>query len=322
LIPLLKEIVKINPSIKIIAVPWSAPLWMKSSWNVYGQNLKSDCLAIYAKYFVKYIQGMQAHGIPIYAITPQNEPLNSHNMPSQIMEAAQQLTFIKSHLGPALKAAGLTTKIIIYDHNLDRIDYPTTILSDPDAAQYIVGSAFHQYAGDITALNTMQAKFPTKGLYLTEYWVSAPEDATNDKFNAHLHGRFRMTILNGVNHHCKMALQWNLATDEAYGPHTSTGCSACLGALTISSSGAITRNSGYYTVGHASKFVVPGSVRIGHVETKSGVDVAAFVKPDGDYVILVSNIAGTQTIRFGFGNQRVDAVLPKESISTLVWHRI
>ena len=124
LIPVLKEILAINPSIKILGSPWSAPLWMKTNNASVGGSLKTEWFNAYAKYFVKYIQAMKAEGITIDAITIQNEPLHPGNNPSMYMTAADQALFIKQSLGPAFAAAGITTKIIIYDHNADRTDYP------------------------------------------------------------------------------------------------------------------------------------------------------------------------------------------------------
>ena len=126
-IPLLKEILAINPNIKIMGSPWSPPVWMKDNGNSVGGSLKPEYYDAYAQYFVKYIQQMKAQGITIDAITPQNEPLHPGNNPSMLMLAEQQSNFIKNSLGPAFQAAGITTKIIIYDHNLDKTDYPISV---------------------------------------------------------------------------------------------------------------------------------------------------------------------------------------------------
>ncbi|RZM24627.1 MAG: glucosylceramidase, partial [Pedobacter sp.] len=146
-IPVLKEILAINPQIKIMGSPWSPPVWMKDNGDARGGSLKPEFFDAYAKYFVKYIRGMKAEGITIDAITVQNEPLHPGNNPSLLMLAKDQAIFVKNHLGPAFKSAGLDTKIIIYDHNADRPDYPISILNDPEAKKYINGSAFHLYGG-------------------------------------------------------------------------------------------------------------------------------------------------------------------------------
>jgi len=180
LIPILKEILVINPVIKILGSPWSAPTWMKTNGNSKGGSLKPECFDAYARYFVKYIQGMKSEGITIDAITIQNEPLHPGNNPSMYMVAEDQALFIKQNLGPAFAAANISTKIIVYDHNADRPDYPLTILNDPEAAKYVDGSAFHLYAGTINALTPVHEAFPNKNLYFTEQWVGAPGNLAGD----------------------------------------------------------------------------------------------------------------------------------------------
>ncbi|MCW3118612.1 MAG: glucosylceramidase, partial [Chitinophagaceae bacterium] len=165
LIPLLKEILTINPNIKIIAAPWSPPVWMKDNSSFTGGSLQTQYYDVYAKYFVKYIQGMKEEGITIDAITPQNEPLHPGNNPSLLMLATDQRDFIKKNLGPAFRTAGINTRIFVYDHNCDRLDYPLTILNDPEAKQYVDGSAFHMYAGDIIALSQVHISHPDKNVY-------------------------------------------------------------------------------------------------------------------------------------------------------------
>ena len=146
---------------------------MKSNGNSVGGNLKPQYYGVYAQYFVKYIKSMEALGISIDAITPQNEPQHGGNNPSMVMSAAQQADFIKNHLGPAFRASGITTKIIIWDHNCDRPDYPLEILDDPVAKAYVHGSAFHLYAGDVSALSQVHNAHPDKSLYFTEQWTGA-----------------------------------------------------------------------------------------------------------------------------------------------------
>ncbi|MEJ7913881.1 MAG: glucosylceramidase [Chitinophagaceae bacterium] len=172
-IPLLKEILAINPAIKILGSPWTPPVWMKDNGKSVGGSLIQKYYAVYAQYFVKYIQQMKAEGIVIDAITPQNEPLHPGNNPSLLMVAADQATFIKTHLGPAFANAGIKTKIITYDHNCDRPDYPLAILADAGARQYVDGSAFHLYAGDISVLSQVHNAYPDKNVYFTEQYTAS-----------------------------------------------------------------------------------------------------------------------------------------------------
>ena len=180
-IPVLKEILAIDPSIKILGSPWSPPTWMKTNQDTRGGSLLPQYYDAYARYFVKYIQAMLHEGIRIDAITVQNEPLHPGNNPSLLMPAPEQEEFVKNHLGPAFRRAGLDTKIIIYDHNADKPEYPISILNDADAAKYIDGSAFHLYGGKIDALSKVHEAHPDKNLYFTEQWVGAPGDFKKDR---------------------------------------------------------------------------------------------------------------------------------------------
>lgn len=313
LIPLLKEIIAINTSIKIIATPWSAPAWMKDNNNSIGGSLLPQYYNVYANYFVKYLQSMQAEGITITAITPQNEPLYGGNNPSMVMTAEQERDFIKNNLGPAFKSNNINTKIIVYDHNCDRPDYPITILNDADAAKFVDGSAFHLYAGDITALTTVHNAHPDKNVYFTEQWTGS-----NESFSGDLMWHIKNVIIGTMNNWGKAAIEWNLASDANYQPHTQGGCDQCKGALTISGNN-ITRNESYYIVAHASKFVPAGSVRISS-SVVNGLTNVAFKTPQGKKVLLVLN-DGSSPISFNikYKDGQAVATLPAGSVATYVW---
>jgi len=313
LIPILKEILAINPNIKILGSPWSAPIWMKTNNNFKGGSLKTQYFDAYAKYFVKYIQGMKAEGIPIDAITIQNEPLHPGNNPSMYMTPEDQALFVKQSLGPAFAAAKITTKIIVYDHNADRPDYPLTILNDPEAAKYVDGSAFHLYAGSIDALTPVHNAYPNKNIYFTEQWVGAPGNLTGD-----LAWHVRTLIIGGTRNWCRNVLEWNLASDPGYNPHTEGGCDQCLGTITISGN-SISRNPAYYILAHSAKFVRPGSVRI-ESNTTTSLPNVAFKTPDGKKVLIVQNNSGAKKIfNIRFNGKSASTVLEKDAVGTYIW---
>jgi glucosylceramidase len=320
LIPVLKQILAINPSVAIIATPWTAPRWMKDNGAYVGGSLLPQYYQAYANYFVKYLQAMKAEGITITAITPQNEPLNPNNNPSLVMTAAQQATFIKSWLGPALQAAGLTTKIVVYDHNADHPEYATSILDDAAAKAFVDGSAFHLYAGTIDALTTVHNAHPDRNLYFTEQYT-----ASNGNFAGDLRWHIKNIIVGAPANWSRTALEWNLANDESFGPHTAGGCSTCLGGVTINSStSAVTRNVAYYIVGHAARFVDPGSVRVGSAVTGGSKTTAfpnvAFRTPAGRYVLIVMNDGKTtQSFNISYGGRIVTSSLGVGSVATYVW---
>jgi len=312
LIPVLKEILKINPKIKIMGSPWTPPVWMKTNKNSKGGSLLPEFYDAYALYFVKYIQAMKAEGIRIDAITIQNEPLHPGNNPSLLMPAAEQAAFIKKSLGPAFRKAGLDTKIIIYDHNANRIDYPLEILNDADARQYVDGSAFHLYEGGIDALSKVHDAYPDKNLYFTEQWVGAPGNFAGD-FNWHVEN----LIIGASRNWCKTVIEWNLAADPKQDPHTEGGCTACLGAVTIDGN-QVTRNPAYYIIGVASKFVPAGSVRI-ESNLPQNLPNVAFKTPEGKIAVIVLNSSKTeQTFQLKLKGKYFDASLKSGSVATFV----
>ena len=312
LIPVLKQIMAINPNIKILGSPWSPPLWMKDNGNSIGGSLQTQYYDAYARYFVKYIQQMKANGITINAITPQNEPLYGGNNPSMVMTAQQQGDFIKNNLGPAFQGAGISTKIILYDHNCDKPDYPITILNDAAARPFVDGSAFHLYGGDISALSTVHNAFPDKNLYFTEQWTGAKES-----FDDNLKWHVKNVIIGTIRNWGKVVLEWNLANDANFSPHTPGGCSECKGAITLD--GGVNRNPSYYIVAHASKFVSPGSVRIGS-NIAGNFYNAAFKTPGGKKVLIVEN-DGTSEASFNirFNGQWATSSLAGGAVGTYVW---
>lgn len=313
-IPMLKEILAINPNIKILATPWSPPVWMKDNNSTIGGSLQPKYYEVYAQYFVKYIQQMKAEGITIDAITPQNEPLHPGNNPSLLMLASQQADFIKNHLGPAFQKANLKTKIITYDHNCNKPEYPLAILNDPKAYPFIDGSAFHLYEGDISALSTVHNAFPNKNVYFTEQYTGL-EGTFGDDLKWHL----RNVIIGSMRNWSKTALEWNLANNASFGPNTPGGCTTCKGALTIESSDAFTRNVAYYIIAHASKFVPAGSVRIAS-NLSGNLQNVAFKTPEGKKVLIVENDGNTtETFNIKHNRKWVTTSLEAGSVATYIW---
>jgi glucosylceramidase len=313
-IPILKEILAINPHIRILGSPWSAPAWMKTNQNSKGGTLKPEFYGAYAEYFVKYIQAMKAEGIPIDAVTVQNEPLNPKNTPSMVVFAAQEDTFIAKYLGPAFQRAGIDTKILLYDHNADAPSYPLSILADHEASKFVDGIAFHLYGGDVSTLTKVHDEYPNKNLYLTEQSVTeAPGDPLG------IAAAVSWVMVGATRNWSRNVLLWNLAADPNNGPHTNNGgCTGCRGAITLDGN-KVTRNVAYYTVAHFSKFVPPASVRIGSNELEQLGDVA-FRTPDGKIVLVLSNTANfPTTVSVRYHGKVFTTTLPEESVGTYVW---
>ena len=311
LIPLIKQIQKINPSIRFIATSWSPPVWMKSNKISIGGQLRPEYYATYALYFVKYLTAMRAQGILMDAITIQNEPEHGGNNPSMTMTWQEQNDFIKNHLGPALKNARLPVKILVWDHNCDHPEYPLSILNDPETKDFVYGSAFHLYAGHISALSKVYEAHPDKKLYLTEQWTGA-----KGEFGGDLMWHLKNVVIGGLTNHSSVIMQWNLANDPNFRPHTPGGCTECKGALTIDGD-TISKNVAFYNIVHASAFIPPGSMRIGSTEIPK-LNSVAFLTPSGEKVMLLSNDHKEDiTFQLAAENGFALITIPGESVVTL-----
>lgn len=313
LIPVLKEILAINPKIKLMGSPWSAPAWMKTNKSAKGGSLKKEYFNSYAIYLSKYILEMRNEGILIDAITVQNEPLHPGNNPSMFMSPEDQALFIKHSLGPIFDSLKIKSKIVIYDHNADRTDYPIKILTDTTARKFIDGSAFHLYGGKIEDVSKVHNAHPDKAIYFTEQWIGAPGNFAED-----LKWHIDNLIIGAPKNWCKTVLEWNLAADANNNPHTDKGgCTRCLGAITIDNQ-KITRNPAYYIIAHASKFVRPGSVRIESNETNDLSNIA-YKTPDDQIVVIVLNKSSEkQTFKIKIAGQYFKTVLNSGSVGTYV----
>src|SRR5690606_26373215 len=268
----------------------------------------------YARYFVRYIREMEKEGITIDAITIQNEPENPKNTPSMLMTAEEQADFIKNHLGPAFEQAGIKTKIVVFDHNCDNPEYPITILNDADAKKYVDGSAFHMYLGEINAMSKVHEAHPDKHLYFTEQWTSGEGDFDGDLF-----WHTRELMIGAPRNWSRNVLEWNLAADPNFDPHTDEGgCTICQGALTVDTE-SVSRNVSYYIIAHGSKFVPDGSVRVDS-NIPDGLPNVAYVTLEGKKVLHVLNEGSSEkTFNVEAGEKKFAVTLPKGSVATVVW---
>ena len=315
LIPILKKALIINPDIKILATPWSPPIWMKSNNAWIGGSLIANYYAAYALYFTKYLDAMKAQGINIWAITPQNEPENGGGDPSLLMNSTEQKNFINNNLGPAMTNAGYSAvKIIAFDHNCNNTAYPIDVLNN---SSYVDGAAFHLYAGDISALTTVK-NATGKNVYFTEQYT-----ASTGSFQGDLAWHMQNVIIGSANNWAKTVLEWNLANNSAIGPHTPGGCNTCLGAVTINTSSIYTFNLSYYLIGQISKFVPSGAVRIKGSSSSSNFLSTAFKNPDGTIVVLTYNTSSnSQIMKINWNSKAFVYTVPGSSAATFIWNPV
>ena len=341
-VPVMKEILAVNPDIEILASPWSAPTWMKTNNDVQGGKLREDCYDVYARYFVRYIQEMAKQGITISALTIQNEPLNSRNTPSMAWTPQEQVEFIANYLGPQLRKNGISTEIILFDHNCDRPDYPLAILSNPKASQYASGVAFHQYMGDLSGMTTVHEMRPDIDILFTEQMII---DRSGNP-TATIAPVVERVVVNVVRNWSCNVILWNLAADTDAGPHTDNGgCPFCHGAVTIAGD-QWHKNIAFYGLAHASAFVPAGSYRISSTapadkgtilfedeqsegtmraveyEHSNVLPNVAFETPDGRIVLVVANThSSSESVWLRYRGKYCEIPVASGSVVTLEWKK-
>ena len=290
IIPLLKEILQINCNLKIMATPWSAPGWMKYNGGLFGGSFIDNdrYYQTYANYFVKFIQAYQSEGIQIDAITPQNEPEHSvSGYPTMSLRAHQEIKLVKE-IGRRFRENNINTKIVIWDHNWDNIDYPLQVLGDAEARQYIDGTGFHCYAGNQNDVKRVKNAYPDKNLYFTE--CSGTDGTYDGGMVWNSQNIFTGQVLNSA----ISATLWNMALDPNHGPRVGVrGCQNCRGVLTINWDGSYQNNVEYQIIKHFAKYVKPGARRVSssQLENKKIISVA-FENPEGDIIVVVTNMWG------------------------------
>jgi len=334
-IPALKEILEINPSLKIMGSPWTCPKWMKvksleepvpfDSWT--SGQLNPAYYQDYALYFVKWIEAMQQAGVPIYSITLQNEPLNRGNSASLFMGWREQLAFMKQALGPALKKAQLNVKVYAFDHNYnyddmtDQQQYPLHIYEDGETARYFAGAAYHNYGGRPAELLHIHEAAPDKELVFTEASIGTWNKGRD--LEVALLRDVKDLGLATVNGWCRGVIVWNLMLDSDRGPHRGAGaCATCYGAVDVDNTHytQITRNSHYYAMAHMAAVVKPGAVRI--ESTASATDKltqTAFINPDGSWALVICNEGDTCQVDVTNGKHSFVASLPARSVTSYRW---
>ena len=316
-IPAVKQALALNPQLQVMASPWSAPGWMKTTDSLVQGQLKPEFYGAFARYLVRYVQGMAAEGVPIFALTLQNEPhFEPGDYPGMRMTPRTRAEVVGQHLGPLLKAQGLKTQILEWDHNWDEPWSPLSMLSDAAARQYVSGVAWHCYAGDVAAQSQVAQHFPQLDVWFTE--CSGGE--WKPQWAETLPWITRNLVIGSTRHGARGVLMWNLALDPQFGPHLG-GCKDCRGVVTIDpATGQVTRNIEYYAFGHASRFVVPGARRIASEGGGEGLDHVAFRNPDGSTVLVACNSAATSR-RFTVQapGRRFAYELPAGSVVTLRW---
>ncbi|WP_029288641.1 discoidin domain-containing protein [Cellulomonas sp. HZM] len=341
-LPLLRQAKKLNPQLTVLATPWSPPAWMKTGDSLVGGRLKDDpkVYDAYARYLVKFVQAYARAGVPVDYLTVQNEPQNRtpSGYPGTDMPVTQEIKVIEA-LGPLLKKASPRTKILGYDHNWQThpndaastppgedpgTDYPYQLL-DSAAARWVAGTAYHCYYGDPSAQTALHDAYPRKGIWFTECSGShGPDDTDAQIFRGTLTWHARTLTIGTPRNWAKSVVNWNIALDENGGPHNG-GCDTCTGLVTVLDDGTVRTDAEYYTIGHLSKFVKPGAVRIGSTSFGTTgwngqiMDVA-FRNPDGSTALVVHNENDDpRSFAVRVGSRSFEYTLPGGALATFTW---
>jgi glucosylceramidase len=342
ILPLLRQALRLNPGLTVVASPWSPPAWMKTNDSLIGGRLIDEpaIYRAYARYFVKFVQAYREAGVPVHAVTLQNEPQNRHpsGYPGTDLPATQE-TKLAAAVGAAFDAAGLDTQILGYDHNWSEhsgdvastppgedpeTDYPYRLLRSPEA-QWFDGIAYHCYAGDPSDMTKLHDAFPGTEIWFTECSGShGSSDPPAQVFSDTLKWHARNLVLGVTRNWSSTVVNWNLALDPSGGPHNG-GCDTCTGVVTVGPGQTVTRNAEYYTLGHLTRFVRPGAQRIastsfGTTGWNGAVMDTAFRNPDGTIVLVAHNENDAPaTFAVAQGGSSFGYTLPGGALATFVW---
>jgi glucosylceramidase len=323
--PAMRAALRLNPQITVMATPWSPPAWMKSpptkrleqAPTLDGGQLRNDRLGVYADYLTRAVEAFTKAGIPVRFLSVQNEPLNeTRNYPGALMLASQQARLIGDFLGPDLRRAGLATQVLAYDHNWDHPEYAIEVMSDPAAAPFIAGAALHCYGGDVSGQDTVQKRFPNKGIWLTECSGGLWQREDPLMSTAHL-------LIDATRHGAKSVVLWAIALDTEHNPHTG-GCDKCRGLIIVdlhATPAAVVYTGDFYGLAHASMFVRPGATRIGSPSFgRNGLETVAFQNNDGSLALLVlNNRADAASFSVRWRGRAFAATLPAGALGTYSW---
>ena len=315
-LPRAREALALNPDLKIMISPWSAPAWMKTTRNLITGQLVPAYYPAFASYLARTVEAFGAEGVPVSMLTIQNEPnFEPDSYPGMRVNPPDRATIIGRFVGPLFRSRGLKTEILDWDHNWDHPEMPLAVLADPVARNYVAGIAWHCYEGDVPAQSPVHDAFPDKDAWETE--CSGGE--WSPKFGETLGWMTDKLIIGAANNWSRGALLWNLALDPAHGPHHG-GCGDCRGIVTIDpATGSITRNVEYYVLGHASRFVLPGAYRIGAIKRGESVEAAAFLNRDGSRVAILHRTSGEGPVAIAIDGERYSVPLAVGSVATLRW---
>jgi glucosylceramidase len=329
IVPILQEALRLCPDLFLFSSPWSPPGWMKTSGRMRGGWMRGDCLEVFAEYYRRYLHACAERGIPIRALTVQNEPQTDQGglMPACFWHPDFERALIRDFLGPKLRADGLDTQIWLLDHNYSDWERADRQLADPALRPYVAGAAFHPYGGKPEMMARLAEHHPGLSLHWTEGGPNLPLDESYTDEWCHWGKTMTEALRNG----CRSWTAWNLALDETGGPNL--GPFHCAGLVTVysgmsaySGTSAVRWSGQARALAHFSRFLRRGACRIGsersgpagELETNA-LHHAAFQNPDGGIVLVLTNPGSARALRVAYRGRQARLSLPEDSLATLCW---
>jgi glucosylceramidase len=317
ILPILTEALEVCPSLFVLASPWSPPGWMKVGGSVRGGSMRREHFPAYAKYFQKFIEAYAQAGVPVHAVTVQNEVDTDQEglMPACLWGQGSEMRFVADHLGPGFADNNISTKIWILDHNYDLWGRALSELADPRVSKFVDGVAWHGYAGEPHSMTLVQKMHPDKHMYWTE---GGPEDLSDPCLETNwVHWGVKFADI--LNNWARSIITWNLALDENGKPNI--GPFSCAGLVTIDSqTKRITPNGQYWALAHYSRAIRKGSRRIHSQGRLHNVSHVAVLNPDGGYAMILTNIGESKTVSITMSQREVQVHLPADALLTLAWN--
>ncbi len=315
ILPILRQARRVNPELFLLSSPWSPPGWMKSGGSMLGGSMRRKYLSAYSQYFLKFLQAYAAEGVPVQAVTPQNEVDTDQDgrMPACIWAQEYEIQFVKL-LGPLLQQNGLATKIWILDHNYNLWGRAICELDDPDLRRYCKDVAWHGYVAEPSAMSKVHDAHPGVAMH----WTEGGPDYTKPDYLTDW-TKWGQTFAATLRNWCESITAWNLALDEKGRPNI--GPFPCGGVVTIhSQSKEITRSGQFWALAHFSRFIRRGAHRFDSESTLQDLDHVALQNPDGQRVLVMSNSGTDRKVILQMGDRLADVSLKQDSLTTLVWN--
>ena len=315
ILPILREARKANPELFLFSTPWSPPGWMKFNNSMLGGSMRNHYFPVYAQYYLKFLQAYASEGVPVQALTSQNEVDTDQDgrMPACLWGQEYEIQFVRDHLGPLLEKNGVNTNIWVLDHNYSLWGRALCTLEDERLRQYCNAVAWHGYYGKPEMMMKVQDAYPE----IEMHWTEGGPDYTDPGYSNDW-CKWGGIFTDALSNWCRSITAWNLALDEHGKPNI--GPFPCGGVVTIDSqSREITRSGQFWAFAQFSRVIRRGARRFESSSRMGDVRHVAVENPDGRYVLILTNPGAARSIELRLSTLAAPVPLKEASVTTLVW---